>query len=57
MPYTQDTILIDGSLLTNQCHSPQYWYLIYNRRPILEQLRLVAEAGLEPASLRYERNK
>ena len=23
----------------------------------IEQLRLVAEAGLEPASLRYERNK
>ena len=57
MPYTQVAILIDGSLLTNQCHSPQYWYLIYNRRPILKQLRLVAEAGLEPASLRYERNK
>ena len=29
MPYTQDIILIDGSLLTNQCHSPmKYWYLI-----------------------------
>ena len=29
MPYTQVAILIDGSLLTNQCHSPmKYWYLI-----------------------------
>ena len=29
MPYTQVAISIDGSLLTNQCHSPmKYSYLI-----------------------------
>ena len=33
--------------------------LVFNLEPQtnIEQLRLVAEAGFEPASLRYERNK